>query len=41
MLMQAMNENRGCIKIYVWFDIGGNASTSNKGGLQITKPLTM
>jgi hypothetical protein len=31
MLMQAMNENRSRIKIYGWFDIGGNASTSNKG----------
>ena len=31
MLMQAINENKGRIKIYGWFDIGGNASTSNKG----------
>jgi hypothetical protein len=30
-LMQAINENKGRIKIYGWFDIGGNASTSNKG----------
>jgi hypothetical protein len=31
MLMQAINENKSRIKIYGWFDIGGNASTSNKG----------
>jgi Putative beta-barrel porin-2, OmpL-like. bbp2 len=30
-LMQAYNENRSRIKMYGWFDIGGNASTSNKG----------
>jgi Putative beta-barrel porin-2, OmpL-like. bbp2/Carboxypeptidase regulatory-like domain len=30
-LMQAINENRSRIKIYGWIDIGGNASTSNKG----------
>jgi Putative beta-barrel porin-2, OmpL-like. bbp2 len=30
-LMQAINGNEGRIKIYGWFDIGGNASTSNKG----------
>ena len=30
-LMQAINENKSRIKIYGWFDIGGNASTSNKG----------
>ncbi len=30
-LMQAINGNKGRIKIYGWFDIGGNASTSNKG----------
>ena len=31
MLMQAINENKTRIKMYGWFDIGGNASTSNKG----------
>ena len=31
MLMQAIDENKSRIKIYGWFDIGGNASTSNKG----------
>ncbi len=31
MLMQAINENKSRFKIYGWFDIGGNASTSNKG----------
>ena len=31
MLMQAVNENKSRIKIYGWFDIGGNASTSNRG----------
>ncbi len=31
MLMQAINENKTRIKIYGWFDFGGNASTSNKG----------
>lgn len=30
-LMQAINENKSRTKIYGWFDIGGNASTSNKG----------
>jgi Putative beta-barrel porin-2, OmpL-like. bbp2/Carboxypeptidase regulatory-like domain len=30
-LMQAINENKGRFKIYGWIDIGGNASTSNKG----------
>jgi hypothetical protein len=30
-LMQAINENKSRIKMYGWFDIGGNASTSNKG----------
>lgn len=30
-LMQAINENKTRTKIYGWFDIGGNASTSNKG----------
>jgi Putative beta-barrel porin-2, OmpL-like. bbp2/Carboxypeptidase regulatory-like domain len=30
-LMQAINENKSRIKIYGWFDFGGNASTSNKG----------
>ena len=30
-LMQAINENKTRFKIYGWFDIGGNASTSNKG----------
>ena len=30
-LMQAINQNKSRIKIYGWFDIGGNASTSNKG----------
>jgi len=30
-LMQAANENKSRIKIYGWFDVGGNASTSNKG----------
>ena len=30
-LMQAINENKSRIKIYGWIDIGGNASTSNKG----------
>jgi Putative beta-barrel porin-2, OmpL-like. bbp2 len=30
-LMQAINENKSRFKIYGWFDIGGNASTSNKG----------
>ena len=29
--MQALNENRSRFKIYGWIDIGGNASTSNKG----------
>src|ERR1700722_8550329 len=31
MLMQAINENKSRFKMYGWFDIGGNASTSNKG----------
>jgi hypothetical protein len=31
MLMQAINENHSRLKVYGWFDIGGNASTSNKG----------
>jgi hypothetical protein len=31
MLMQAINGNKSRFKIYGWFDIGGNASTSNKG----------
>ncbi len=31
MLMQAVNENKTRFKIYGWVDIGGNASTSNKG----------
>jgi Putative beta-barrel porin-2, OmpL-like. bbp2 len=31
MLMQAINENKSRIKMYGWFDIGGNASTSDKG----------
>ena len=31
MLMQAINENKGRFKIYGWIDIGGNASTSDKG----------
>lgn len=31
LLMQAINENKSRFKIYGWFDIGGNASTSNKG----------
>jgi Putative beta-barrel porin-2, OmpL-like. bbp2/Carboxypeptidase regulatory-like domain len=31
MLMEAVNENKSRIKMYGWFDIGGNASTSNKG----------
>ena len=30
-LMQAINENKSRFKMYGWFDIGGNASTSNKG----------
>lgn len=30
-LMQAINENKTRFKMYGWFDIGGNASTSNKG----------
>ncbi len=30
-LMQAANANRTRIKVYGWFDVGGNASTSNKG----------
>jgi hypothetical protein len=30
-LMQAINENKSRIKMYGWFDIGGDASTSNKG----------
>jgi hypothetical protein len=30
-LMQAINQNRSRFKMYGWFDIGGNASTSNKG----------
>jgi hypothetical protein len=30
-LMQAINENKSRIKIYGWFDFGGNASTSDKG----------
>ena len=30
-LMQAINENKSRIKMYGWFDIGGNASTSDKG----------
>ncbi|WP_131994954.1 outer membrane beta-barrel protein [Acidipila rosea] len=30
-LMQAINQNRSRVKVYGWFDIGGNASTSNKG----------
>jgi hypothetical protein len=30
-LMQAINENKSRVKMYGWFDIGGNASTSNKG----------
>jgi len=29
--MQAINENKSRFKMYGWFDIGGNASTSNKG----------
>lgn len=29
--MQAANSNEGRFKIYGWFDIGYNASTSNKG----------
>ena len=29
--MEAINENKSRIKMYGWFDIGGNASTSNKG----------
>ncbi len=31
MLMQAINENKGRIKIYGWFNGGFNVSTSNKG----------
>src|SRR6202012_4990433 len=30
-LMQAINEGKSRIKMYGWFDIGYNASTSNKG----------
>jgi hypothetical protein len=30
-LMQALNEDKTRFKMYGWFDIGGNASTSNKG----------
>ena len=30
-LMQAINQNKSRFKMYGWIDIGGNASTSNKG----------
>lgn len=30
-LMEALNENKTRFKMYGWVDIGGNASTSNKG----------
>jgi hypothetical protein len=30
-LMQAINQNKSRFKMYGWFDIGANASTSNKG----------
>ena len=30
-LMQAIDENKSRIKMYGWFDIGGNASTSDRG----------
>lgn len=29
--MQAINQNKGRFKMYGWLDVGGNASTSNKG----------
>jgi hypothetical protein len=30
-LMEAINENRGRVKVYGWYNFGFNASTSNKG----------